>query len=362
MQFKMNLDQAFNSKSNSFGFLRLFFAILVVLQHSYILGGFGQELDPIFLLSNHQLASGSLAVHSFFVISGFLIVRSYLRTDNLWRYLWHRIIRIFPGFWVCLVTIAFLFAPIIYLRQYGNLNGYFSINDDSAIDYVLNNLFLLINQPDIANLMSSHVEKSLNGSLWTLEWEFILYLVIGFLGASSILKKYRKIVLILFIIFFVTYLLDPCHCSILLRYYTSKREPPLISLFLMGSIFWLYADKVIIDFRLLLISFLISILAIQLEIYQFVEIFTLPYIVIWLAIKLPFINFEKHGDYSYGIYIYSFPIQQVLKQFGSEKTGIYNYFILSLLLTMPFAFVSWHLIEKQCVKLKDISKNNLRKL
>ena len=225
-----NLALAFNPKKNSLGFLRFFLAILVVLQHSYHLANFGR--DPLFIISNHSITAGAFAVHSFFIISGFLITRSYLSTSNLGRYLLHRILRIFPGFWVCLLVTAFIFSPIAYIYVNGSINGYLSAND-SPFGYFFKNLFLYIKQPDIANLMSLHVEKSLNGSLWTLSWEFMLYLAIGILGFLSILKNYRYIVLAIFLTFTITYFVDPCHCTILFRLWVMDRVPTIDSFILL---------------------------------------------------------------------------------------------------------------------------------
>lgn len=348
---KSNLSVAFNPKKNSLGFLRFIFAVFVVLQHSYVLGKFGN--DPLASLSNGQVSLGALAVHGFFIMSGFLITRSYLSISNIWRYLWHRILRIFPGFWVCLLCTALIFAPIIYIKNHGSLIGYFSASN-SPISYFLQNLFLFIKQPDIAQITSSHNEQSLNGSLWTLEWEFKLYLAIGFLGWLSILKKYRLIVLIISVILLLTYFFDPCHCRILLLYWTMDRIPPLIILFFSGSILWLYKEKIYWDNKICLILVLLSFAAIPLRIYLWLEPFTLPYILFWLAINLPFSDFDKTGDYSYGIYIYSFPIQQILAEYNLQQLGVGIYFLISFLLTMPLAIISWYLVEKPCLKLKNI--------
>lgn len=350
--FNRTLSQAFNPKKNSLGFLRSVLAVLVVVEHTYILGEFG--LEPLTKLSDGQISSGALAVHSFFVISGFLITYSYLRTQNFWRYLWHRLLRIFPGFWVCLGVIAFIIAPVIYRAEHGNLNGYWTTNTDNPFSYIIQNITLHIKQPDIAGLMSAHAEKSLDGSLWTLEWEFILYLLIGFLGLSTILKKFRLVTLLIFIAFLATYLFDPCHCTLLWFYYTAGRVASLPVLFMVGAIFWLYREKIYFDFRIFLLAVLISLVAIQFKFYLWVEPFALPYIILWLAVTFPLDWFDKYGDYSYGIYIYSFPIQQALVQFGFQELGAIIYFIFSLILTMPFAILSWHYIEQPSLRLKSI--------
>ena len=157
-----------------------------------------------------------------------------------------------------------------------------------------------------------------------------------------------------------TYLFDSCHCRILLVYWTASRVPPLIVLFFSGAVFWLYQEKIYYDSRIFVASLLISLGAIQLGFFYWVEWITLPYIILWVAINLPLSSFDKQGDYSYGIYIYSFPIQQILIQFNLEFT-VGLYFILSILLTTPFAILSWHLIEKPCINLKNMNKPKIER-
>ncbi len=107
------LNDAFNPRKNSLTFLRFFLANLVIFSHCYPLGGFGSES----LLGSNKESYGSLAVESFFILSGFLITRSYTTSSSIWRFLWHRFLRIFPGFWICLVVTVLIFAPIIYWSE-----------------------------------------------------------------------------------------------------------------------------------------------------------------------------------------------------------------------------------------------------
>ncbi|MDZ8055074.1 MAG: hypothetical protein RMX68_005305 [Aulosira sp. ZfuVER01] len=139
-----------------------------------------------------------------------------------------------------------------------------------------------------------------------------------------------------------------------------ERNPPLIVLFLSGSLFWLYKEKIIFNGRIFVVVVLLTLVTLPLKLFLWVEPFTLPYIIFWLAINLPLSNFDKHGDYSYGIYIYSFSIQQLLVQFNLHKLGLGIYFMLSLLLTMPLAILSWHFIEKPCLQFKSIKIDSIK--
>ena len=111
-------------RSNSIGFLRFFFAATVVWSHAFPLGGFSE--DPLNRLNFNAPTTGFLAVGGFFVLSGFLITRSYETVGSVGRFIWHRFLRIFPAFWVCLMVTAFGLAPLAFAYQHGTLHHYFT--------------------------------------------------------------------------------------------------------------------------------------------------------------------------------------------------------------------------------------------
>src|ERR1700730_3329908 len=100
-QGQPNFAQAFNPDNNAFGFLRLTLAVFVIFSHSLALGGFG--MDRLEVLTQGQYHIGLWSVAMFFVLSGFLVCRSASVSRSVARFLWHRFLRIFPGYWVCLV-------------------------------------------------------------------------------------------------------------------------------------------------------------------------------------------------------------------------------------------------------------------
>ncbi|WP_161634018.1 acyltransferase [Williamsia sp. D3] len=172
----MTLGDFFNSRANSLNSLRLLFAALVIVSHSWPVGGFGS--DP----KLGDLKLGEFAVAAFFAISGFLITASKQRfnekpggtiRNDLVPYFRARVLRIFPGFWVCLVLTAFVAAPIA-----GAVRGGWSI--DSAISYVVKNVTLLIRQWTVGDTLDgAPYPGAWNGPLWTLVYEFACYIMIA---------------------------------------------------------------------------------------------------------------------------------------------------------------------------------------
>jgi peptidoglycan/LPS O-acetylase OafA/YrhL len=98
-------------RENSIGFIRLAAAISVIYSHSYGYGEFHFWWDTI-VLTNYQTSEGRLAVDIFFILSGFLIAKSYNSCNNIIVFLWHRFLRIFPAFWVCVMVMA-LFVYVL---------------------------------------------------------------------------------------------------------------------------------------------------------------------------------------------------------------------------------------------------------
>lgn len=153
------LAGAFNPRENALNLLRLVLAAAVIFGHAALLGGY-QLPRPL------MLAVSELAVDGFFAISGFLITRSWLGYPVWSRYVWHRGLRILPGFWVCLLVTALVLAPLGLLLRGQSLAGYWTAAD-GPLGYVWRNALLWITQPGIAGSPDwSGYPGSWNGSLW----------------------------------------------------------------------------------------------------------------------------------------------------------------------------------------------------
>ena len=85
----------------------------------------------------------------------------------------------------------------------------------------------------------------------------------------------------------------------------------------------------------------------------------MSYAFLWLAFNLPFSRFDAKGDYSYGTYIYAFPVQQALALSGVQEDGWTAYFAWSLVVTAALAFLSYRLVEAPCLRWKNINVGDL---
>jgi len=334
---------------NAIGLLRFALAVLVIVHHTRILGGFGP--DPVLRFARNQADLGVFAVAGFFVISGFLVTRSAERSTSL-RYLWHRALRVFPGFWVCLLVVAFVFGPIFWIRAHGGLSGYGDVTDAAPLGFLTNNILLLVNQTRIDSLLSNNpYPTAVDGSLWTLAYEFSWYLVVALIAALGWLHR-RWLILGLIGFNVVSSLLAfyPLGGVPIIGYALTSRFALAFSL---GMAAYLWRERIPLDDRLAVVAGVLFMLTLHYRFFSTVGMAALAYGVLWAAWRLPFRRFGSRIDLSYGVYIYAFPVQQTIALFGGHALGQPLFLAASLAGTLPLAFLSQVLVERPALRLKD---------
>jgi len=350
-------SEAFDPRNNAIGFLRTFLALLVILTHSFHLGGLG--VDWVLRFGQDQETIGGIAVKGFFVLSGFLITASYVRSPSVWRYMWQRFLRIMPGFWVALLVVALGFAPLMYRLQNGTLDGFTLLNEGGSVDYIRSNFFLEIKQYEVAGLTARLPwPNAFNGSLWTLIYEAKAYLMVAVIGVFGLFKGRRSIVLAGTAILYILHLIgtaSQASLATLSPLFADKQLLILILFFMFGSVWYLYQDKIVVQHKLGILAIFLYILGLRYSAHAILSPFTFTYMIMYLASHLPFKNFDRKADFSYGIYIYAFPIQQLMSQLQMNKRGIVVYSLLSVMATIPLAVASYYFVEKPSLRLKSLS-------
>jgi peptidoglycan/LPS O-acetylase OafA/YrhL len=343
---RRSIGSSFDPRHNALNLLRLVLAVTVIFSHSLILGGFRRET-----LWGHGTL-GDLAVDAFFAISGFLITASAARTPVL-RYLWQRFVRIFPAFWVCLVVTSLLAGPAAWAASGRPLGRYWSA-PLGPVHYLVADWWLDIKVYSIAGTPRGvPVPGAWDGSLWTLRWEFLCYLLIAALAVSTVLRR-RQIVLAMWLLSWAaalgaaaaglpTYTDTPAHD--LLRF---------LPVFLAGAVLWLYRDRVPDHGLLFAVALGLAVAGTWLRNPDVLTGPPLAYVCTWAAIHLPGKRIGARYDISYGMYIYAFVIAQLLALGQLERWGYVPFTLLTIAVTSAAAGLSCVAVERPALRLKGV--------
>lgn len=355
-----------NSRENNFNLIRFLAAFAVLISHSFIAVKGYPTADPLYDIVNNTM--GGLAVDIFFVISGFLVTRSLIIRESITKYIWARILRIYPALIIATLIIVFGIGLI-----FTNLSASKYLTDTSTYQYLVKNIFTLAEPTDTLPgvFVDNNFPMYISGQLWTLTYEIAMYAILALIGVFSLLifKKIRSsnIKYFVILIFIITF-------SVNFYYHLNKFTPNTLSislfddsyhfyiiffinfcsLFCYGSLLYIFRNKIKIPY-FFMIGFIILIVCSTANtyIYSILYLIFMPLFIIGLAYLpyKPLHLFNRAGDYSYGIYIYAFPVQQSIAAL-LPQISVFNMIWISFGCTLTLAIISWHLIEKRMLKFK----------
>jgi peptidoglycan/LPS O-acetylase OafA/YrhL len=338
-------------KTNNFDFLRLLFAIFVIITHSYPLSG-DKGWDWLGELSNGNLQFSYIGVKGFFIISGYLIFQSLLRSKHWVDYFWKRVLRLFPGLFVVLV-LTVLLAPLVYESPM------FYFENRKVYTYIIRNITLFQLQYSIPGVFDTNIYGSaINGSLWTICYEFAMYILLSFLLFFRSQKKLLGFFLLMvFSGFFVYHFLFSTAFPFHFYDLSSAHLSELGLFFLGGSLLAFFNFRAFPYFDTILV--LSGVLLLCSEVFvqdPFIfRILLWPVFIIGIGEQVTPVLSQigvRVGDLSYGIYIYGFPIQQTLMHYF--RLEAIELMVLSVPIAMFFGYWSWHFIEKKMLRFKNI--------
>ena len=325
-----------NGRDNNLNLIRMLAASAVVFGHAWPLSmGPGAETALPGMFS-------SAAVLIFFGISGFLVTQSMDRTRSGETWIAARVLRLFPGLLVVLMLTVFILGPWVTRLP---LDSYFS--SPQIITYVFRNFTLAFMQYNLPGVFENNPYPiAVNGSLWTLFYEVTCYGIVFLFGYIALKRSHG-----LKLAFFTTVLLSYVTIQVLsaygLAHYRAEALTKLAFPFIIGMIFYVWRDRLPLSWPL---GFLIAGLAFVCRDTIFtreVYLIALTYWVFLLAYLLggPIRAYNRLGDYSYGTYIYAFPIQQAATYFFDLSDPWFN-IAIALPITLALAILSWHYVEK----------------
>jgi peptidoglycan/LPS O-acetylase OafA/YrhL len=343
-------DSKIDLKINSFDFIRLLLAIVVVFSHSAWVG----YRQLIFTIPAKDMQSqidlGQISVFGFFAISGFLIANSWIRSKDIVDFMQKRFYRLFPGYWVCIFICVSFFAPLYFVLNENNLFDYFGKNGLNSTNYFWKNILLDVKTRNIGDILKNTTNDEINGPLWSLIFEFRAYILLAIFGIIGIFKNKFTIFLPFLFFWYSHYnvVFNPEYRVWFETWVGDYKIAILFSYFFAGAVFLVWKDKIIMDWKLFVLALISLIYVVIIDQFALIASLSFTYITIYLAAVLPIRNLSKKiGDWSYGIYIYSWPIQNLLFLLGVAKLGLWPYTFISIVVSCGAGWLSWNFIEKR---------------
>jgi peptidoglycan/LPS O-acetylase OafA/YrhL len=277
------------------------------------------------------------AVYGFFAISGYLIAGSRLRLG--WAsFMMRRAARILPGYWACLFVTAFGAAPLLAVVRGTRFDA------AAAVSFVRSNWWLWVSQTTIGDSVArAPFASAINGSLWTLPYEAFAYILVGLLLGFGLVRQ--RLVVSALLMFASVAGAHAAAVSAGLPDGAAMVALRLGGFFAAGVLVYAISDTVMVNWR---VATAAATLVVMFGIVApSVELLALPLAVVLLlcGAALP-VSWGATNDYSYGVYIYAFPVQQLLSGFGMNRFGPWVFTLLSFILVGPVAVLSWWFVER----------------
>ena len=341
-----HLGEILAPERNSFGVIRLAMAIAVLFSHSYWFTTGSKIADPLVRFTGHSI--GEHAVQVFFFLSGILVAQSLLRSRSVMNYAVARALRIMPALVVCVVLTAFVLGPMF---SQGGIVHYFT--DRQLPLYVLKTLMLVTGSAPLPHLFSElPLPDMVNVSLWTLKYEVLCYIGLALIGAVGLFNERLRPFTTTMLVMLVAAVfigkpkpLDTYTFADNLRYFALY--------FYAGVVAYLMRDYVRINGLLQIPLAALFAAAMGSRFGELACCLFLGYATLWVSTFTfgPLRAFTNENDYSYGVYIFAGPIQQlVISLLPDAGPSVVSLHALSI--ALPLAVFSWGLIERPAIALR----------
>ena len=346
----MKLSAGANGRENNFNLLRLIASLAVLVSHCYVIFSGDASSEP--WVRHLGMTPGSIAVDVFFATSGFLVTASLIKSQSTLDFFIGRVFRIFPGLWVMTLISVFMIGLHFtalpasqYLRDDQTLN--FLVKDLTVIGGITGTL------PGVFNDLP--YKAVINGSLWTLPWEIRMYAGLLMLWLAIVLvsriPSLRSTRIFVAAVVLVTVVSACKHFSNWYFHGEIDERFRLAYMFFSGALYQLLKDRVRLQPWAATVAVgTVFVTVAHAKLFFVAYHLLVPYIVLCLAYlpKGRILGFNRLGDYSYGLYIYAFPIQQsILALVPSIE---FPHFVAASMAASGLAAIaSWHWIEQPSI-------------
>ena len=337
------------NRQNGFGALRLLFASLVIVSHSGAMLDGDDRREPLVALFG-TLTFGTLAVDGFFLISGYLIAASFMADPK--RYFWKRALRIYPAFVVCSLLSLFVVAPLA-----GGDLAAIGIGDWARTAYRM----LMLKAPVAPGIFEGLPYPALNGSMWTISYEFRCYILAALFGVIG-LYRWRTgfliltgVLLLANLIFAIPGLVvPPLPRALGSLLGDPQQDVRLLSTFMVGTCFRLFPIALKARWAAVCGAALLGLMFVP--VVAELALITLgAYGLFWVALRVKWrwlLTLNAKNDISYGVYLYAWPIGALLVWFWRD-VPLPLLATLTLIGSLACGAASWFVVEKPMLGLKN---------
>jgi peptidoglycan/LPS O-acetylase OafA/YrhL len=327
-----------------FDYLRIGLSLAVIWSHSfgvaygvgYIYENFSGGLRPFL----------AMILPAFFALSGFLVAGSLERSRTLLSFLGLRVLRLVPalaveiflaavfiGFWFTTLPYEAYFLSTGFMRYFLNVLG--------IVQFYLPGVFYDNPWP-----------RLVNGQLWTLPYELYSYIALALLAVFGLVRGDRRFIIAIFVI----------NITVFIIYFLIKNSRPgvtvsgpvLVLCFLYGVGFYIFRHRIIWNRLIFFAAAIATLVCLSFRVGDYLVGIPCAYVTIFLGLTTPRRRWiVSSGDYSYGLFLYGFPVQQaVVAAMGPAGRHWWINTAISGALAFGLSYISWHLVEKNALKLK----------
>lgn len=339
------LDAVLGGRNNNLNLIRIVAASAVLISHSYALATGDAAREP--LVAQTGLSLGTFAVIVFFAVSGLLIARSFDRRTSLAHFLLARFLRLWPGLFVLLCLSAFVMGPVLTSLPW---RAYW--HDHATWTYVPRGLTLWFVQSGLPGVFAHNAfGPEVNGSLWSLSCEVACYAVVVLLGLGGLLRRGWGFALFMALVV-AAHVWAATHAPGTGLLYRLRTLAFYGFPFALGIAAYVWRQSVPVSGWLAAAIWLLP-LALHGSAGEATGLMIALSYTTYFCAFVPqglVLQYNRVGDYSYGIYIYAFPVQQILASYYPQLSPLMH-MACAAPLVLVCAIASWHGLESHALAL-----------
>lgn len=326
--------------SNSFDAIRYYLAFIVLFAHFSVLTGANNF---------HWFNTSGEAVSGFFILSGFVVYQSYMRNADTLLFCRKRLARILPPYMFIVLLCAVLGAvlsslPVLEYFCSGQLYKYLAANL----------CFLNFLEPELPGVFTDQPIHSVNGSLWTLKVELLLYATVPLVYRLS--RRFGKLKTLV-AVFILSILYK--EGFVWLYESTGKGIYRILSYQFGGQLIYFYSGTALLLYfdwferhikPIFLSALVLYVMRTWFGVLDHISPFCFAVILVGIAFRTPWLNFiGRFPNVSYGIYLFHYPVIQCIVCCGLYDSMPRLSLVAAVCITIALSFFSWYFIEKRFI-------------